>query len=240
MDKVEICNMALTRIGADIIETLDEETEPARRCKQFYDHDRRVVLRRYPWPWATRRVTLGLVPFKPPNYLFAYRYPNNCVYLRKLFDEHDCAIPDYIGYQIVNDPEGKLILTNTPNCSAEYTLDVTDPTLFDEHFCDALSWRIAASIAFKLTGQMQIVQMAESLYNQCFNDAEADAENEQNHNAPDPYTYVRARFEGVLDYGGLPSETVIRGRGTHPGLVWQDRPPKIRRGSGEVRKCDSA
>ena len=201
MDKIEICNMALTRIGASPIEALTENSEAARKCNQFYEHDRRVVLRRYPWPWATRRVELAAMTDSPQDYLYAYRYPADCCYLRKLYavgtDGRFIPLPD-IRYKIVSDASGLVIYTNEPRVAAEYTADVRNVELFDEIFCEALSWKLAASIAMKLTGNEQIISMARAEYDLIFNTAIADAENEQNVRTPEPSTFIRARFETVL------------------------------------------
>ena len=65
-------------------------------------------------------------------------------------------------------------------------------------FCEALSWKLAASIALKLTGNEQIISMARSEYDLIFNMAVSDAENEQNVPLPPPSSFIRARFETVL------------------------------------------
>ena len=198
MDKITICNMALSRIGATPIESLTEASEEARRCVQFYEHDRRVVLRRYPWPWATRRVELALLVETPNDYAYAYRYPADCVDLRKLYsvaeDGHYRPLPDFVSYKIISDAEGRVILTNEERVAAEYTADVQDNDLMDEIFYEALSWKLASSIAFKLTGNATIVQMATSEYERIFSEALTDAENEQNVKVPELNTYIRARF----------------------------------------------
>lgn len=198
MDKIEICNMALSRIGESPIEALSEASEAARKCNQFFEHDRRVVLRRYPWPWATRRVELAAMVDSPQDYLYAYRYPADCCYLRKIYsvapDGHLMPLPEFVSYQIVSDAGGMIIYTNEPRVIAEYTADIKDAEMFDEQFCEALSWKLAASIAFKLTGNAQIVQMATNEYERLFLYAAADAENEQNVKTPELNTFIAARF----------------------------------------------
>lgn len=193
--------MALSRIGMTPIESLTENSEPARKCQQFYEHDRRVVLRRYPWPWATRRVELAALAETPQDYLHSYRYPADCVCLRKIYavDGNDRLqpLPEFVSYQIVSQPSGLIVNTNEERVVAEYTADVRDVALMDEIFCEALSWKLAASIAFKLTGNAQIAQMATSEYERMFLHAAADAENEQNIKRPELSTFIRARFETV-------------------------------------------
>ncbi len=198
MDKIEICNMALSRIGIASIESLSEASEPARVCSQFYDHARRVVLRRFPWTFATRRVQLAQLTDTPQDYLYAYRYPSGCLYLRKLYNENYDNIPALTSYQLASDKSGQVIYTNEEKVSAEYTADIDDCGLFDEHFIDVLSWRLAAEMAFKLTGNMQLTQMAEQQYSNLYLEAIANSEDEQNVKTADPYTFINARFGGGL------------------------------------------
>ena len=198
MDKIEICNMALTRIGAASIETLDEPSETARKCLQFYEHDRRVVLRRFPWSWATKRVELARVTITPQDYQYAFQYPSDCVYLRKLYivgeDGMLFPFPDFVEYKLFNSESGTVLYTNYPRVVAEYTADVKNVAVMDENFCEALSWKLASSIAFNLTGNAQIAQTATSEYERMVHHAIADAENEQNVHTPTLSTFIRARF----------------------------------------------
>lgn len=202
MDKIEICNMALSRIGASPIEAMTEASEEARKCNQFYEHDRRVVLRRFPWPWATRRVELAMLPDAPEDYLYAYRYPADCVCLRKIYaveeDGHLRPLPDFVSYKVVGDGSGIALYTNEPRVVAEYTENVSDTSIMDDIFQEALSWKLASSIAFKLTGNATITQMAASEYERIFLTAAADAANEENVKVPELSTFIRARFETVV------------------------------------------
>ena len=198
MDKVDVCNMALSRIGIENIEVLTEASEPARACSQFYDHCRRVVLRKYPWTWATRRVQLAELTEKPQGFSYAYRYPSSCLALRKLYNAYFDNIPAYTGYQIVSDTAGRVIYTNVSNVSAEYTADIEDTGLFDEQFIEALSWKLAGAIAFRLTGNAQMPGYCEEQYMTLFFDAVANNEDEQNAEEKEPYSLIAARFGGDI------------------------------------------
>lgn len=107
MDKVEIANLALSHIGMASINSMDEASEPARMCKQFYDRCRREVLRHYQWPFATKQVQLALLALTPPNYLYAYQYPTDCLYMRKLFKEDFKGLPEKNHYQVFYNSTGR-------------------------------------------------------------------------------------------------------------------------------------
>ena len=69
--------------------------------------------------------------------------------------------------------------------------------MFDDEFIEALGWKLAAEIAFMLTGNMNIAQTCVQAYNAYF--AEASADNAQEENVPDAQLdrLALARFTGV-------------------------------------------
>lgn len=197
MNKIEICNIALARIGVAPIESMGEASEAARACSQYYDFVRRGVLRKYPWTFATRRVTLAQINTQPPDFNYAYRYPANALALRKMYNANYCGLPEANQYKIISDREGKVIYTDVENANIEYTADIEDVSLFDDEFIEALGWKLAAEIAFMLTGNIDIAQTCVQAYNAYF--AEAAADNAQEENVADAVLdrLALARFMGV-------------------------------------------
>lgn len=171
MDKIEIINMALARIGVGSIERMDEPSEAARVTKAFYDHVRRTVLRKYPWGFASRRAELALLTDKAVAYNFAYRQPTDALYIRRLYKK-DSEVPwDKRYYKVTSNKTGRIIFTNEEFAQAEYTADVVDTSLFDDAFIEALSWKLAAEVAFALTGKSELAANAIQGYNAYFTEA---------------------------------------------------------------------
>lgn len=195
MDAVEICNLALSRIGMANISRMDEASEPARKSKQFYDVTRRNVLRKISWPFATRRVQLALLPQTPPDFLYAYRYPSDAICLRKMFNNTFDRLPEHNYYKIVSDTEGRVLYTDVSNAWIEYTADVTDCNLFDDGFIQALSWKLAAEIALTLTGSSGMANTCLQAYGQYVMEAQVEAHNEQNESLPELDSLLKARYE---------------------------------------------
>lgn len=196
MDKIEIINLALARIGVRAIERIDEPTEAARQTKTFYDHTRRTVLRKYNWSFATRRVGLALVPVTLGDYKYAYRYPTDAIDIRRIYQEGSDKPWDNKHYKIMSDKEGRLICTRQEFAEVEYTADITDTTLFDAGFVEAFSWRLAAEVAFALTGKADLVTNAVQAYNAYF--TEAVGEDAAEYQEPEEYVnrLAMARFMG--------------------------------------------
>ncbi len=197
MNEIEICNIALARIGVAPIESMDEASEAARACNQYYDFVRRNVLRKYPWTFATRRVTLAQIDVTPPDYKFAYRYPSDALALRKMYNQNYCGLPEKNQYKILSDTEGKTIYTDIEAANIEYTADIDDVSLFDDEFIEALGWKLAAEIAFMLTGHMEIAQNCVQAYNAYFTEAAADNAQEENVHDAQLDRLALARWTGV-------------------------------------------
>ena len=79
--KVDICNMALMRIGVStIISDINEGSQESNVCAQFFDATLDYILRDYPWNFAEVRVTLAQAAGDPPtNWAFKYAYPSDCL-----------------------------------------------------------------------------------------------------------------------------------------------------------------
>lgn len=196
MDKIEIINLALARIGVRAIERLDETSEAARQANAFYEHTRRTVLKKYGWAFATRRVTLALVPATFGDYKYAYRYPSDALYIKRLYKEGSRKPWDNKHYKVMSDKEGKLICSRMEFAEVEYTADITDTTLFDDGFVEAFSWKLAAEVAFALTGKQDLVTNAIQAYNAYF--TEAVGEDAAEYQEPEEYVnrLAMARFVG--------------------------------------------
>src|SRR5512146_1689119 len=87
---IQICNMALGHIGVTkFIAALTDRSNEANVCNLYYEQARDFVLEDLPWPFATRYISLGLVTdftalTIPHDWSYAYRYPSDCVFARRL------------------------------------------------------------------------------------------------------------------------------------------------------------
>lgn len=200
MDKVEICNMALARIGAAQISSFNESSEQAQACLQFYEPCRRSVLRNYPWSFATRRVKLALLQEKSFDYKYAYRYPVEALYIRKLYDNEKGWPLRKVKHQIVGDANGKIILTDMDLAGAEITADLSDASVFDAEFCEALAWKIGGEIAMRVTGNINMANYCNQAYEHFINNAKADDSNESNPDRIHVNELTMSRLVGIDDY----------------------------------------
>ena len=166
---VEICNLALTRIGVQTINSLTEASAQALDCNLFYGPARDALLRQVPWRFAHGRQALALLTETPPpewTYVYAQpsdmlaaRYieptgpviPHGAIYRHGVFSERVptgsvvTAMPTLptAAFEL----RGQKVFTHQPDAVLIYTARIEDPTLFDPSFVEALSYRLAADLA---------------------------------------------------------------------------------------------
>lgn len=196
-----IANRALQLLGAASILNLSDNTSEARECTRAYDACRRAELRAHLWNFASTRI--GLAPdTDAPSFGYQYQFtlPVDCV---RIVLPNDSAL-DW-------KQEGRKILTNyaqspfgasassdtstaSPILYLQYITDVTDPTVFDPLFCEALSARMAMAMCERLTQSNQKKADAKDTYKQAVAEARlADAFENLPLDAPDD-SFITSRI----------------------------------------------
>lgn len=162
-----IANMALSHLGArHTIESLTEVSTEAEAAELWYEFSRLQTLELHDWSFARRRVVLTTHSEAIPTasntplagvWAFKYTYPENCVAIRKI--QNPLAPPlDAVPFSIELNIDGneKVILTNMDSAVAVYTFDQMEPSLYSPGFVLALSYALAANMAFSLTGKISL------------------------------------------------------------------------------------
>jgi hypothetical protein len=168
MDTTLICNMALGRIGiSQFIANLEtEQSNEARVCRVFFEATRDRVLQAMPWGFARRSAELQDIGTPPAGWLYRYRYPNDCLFARKVIETG--ATEDSTGqaFAIAEDETsgGLALCSNTYPASLIYTARIITTTLFPQMFCDALAWALAAEIAAPLSATPRMAESASQAY----------------------------------------------------------------------------
>lgn len=155
----KLANRALANIGHSTrIADMTVSTEESDAITLHFDDDVQTVLAAFPWPFATKYHDLELVSgtlLSPVNgdWTFAYRQPGDCVFERRIVVPRQGAVdPTPPPFQLGHDDDGPLIYTNQEDAVLEYTARVPCVAAHgDPIFLEALSWKLAASIAPALT-----------------------------------------------------------------------------------------
>lgn len=170
--EIEICNQALARIGhtdqldgelAVNVEDLDKGTSNValEQCRLWYPKCRDLVLRRFPWPFATIREELAqLEAEKRSDWAYAYAVPTDSLAIREVLlpglrnPRPDQRPPHRIEARR-GDPDakgrrpvvGKVILCDQDTIEIRHTVRVDNVTAFDPDFEAAVVQRLGAALA---------------------------------------------------------------------------------------------
>ena len=164
---VDLCNRALDLLGAANITALTENSKEARLCNGNFDDVRDAVLRSHPWNIAITRKALPRDSVAPA-FGFAYQYtlPTEPYCLRLLSFWNSNVNNEVAAYDsnVMFKVEGRKILSNEGTCNIIYIGRVTDTENFDSLLNKAISARLAAEIAYNITGSNSVAQNMIAIY----------------------------------------------------------------------------
>lgn len=149
--KVQICNIALSRLGANRITSLTDNTEEARICNVLYNDIAEEVMAEGSWSSTINRAALNVTTNTPSyGYTKEYQLPTNPPFLRIL--EINDTKPGETDYRI----EGDKLLCDVSGIKIKYIGNITDTQSYDVFLKRAITSRLTAELAYTLTGQRNI------------------------------------------------------------------------------------
>jgi hypothetical protein len=193
---VQICNLALSHLGAAAIVSLTENSAEGIACNLHYETCRDSVLRDYPWNFATKRVALAELSETPPaGWSHVYSLPTDCLRAREIVNP---AGTDPIKFLIESNAAGtaRVLLTNQAQATLLYTAAVSEVTMFDPLFVDALAWKLASMVCIPLTRDRNIMQMCQTMYINVLAQAQTADANEGQVEPPREADWIAARGIG--------------------------------------------
>lgn len=172
---VDICNNALGLLGdPGTIVSISPASGSAEavHCARFYPIARDSLINMHSWGFATKRVNLALLADTPPSsWQYVYQSPADVLNYLAVFDPNasddysssypqagslnaSAAYSSMVGvytpqqFAVELDANGvSVIYTNQQNAILKYSARVTDTSLFDPLFSEALTWLLAAKLA---------------------------------------------------------------------------------------------
>jgi len=158
---VSIANRALTYLGAEPLTALTDDTKEGRAVNRLYEQTRDALLRDHAWNFCIKRVSIAANTTSPVwEYTNAFDWPADCLRIIEVDTTEEWSVE---GRQIVTDAAAPLLIT--------YVHQVTDAALFDAKFVEAYALRMAADLAYDLTGSQKAVELAEAKFKQFMNEA---------------------------------------------------------------------
>lgn len=187
--QLDICNIALSNIGCLPIQSLTDSSESSRLLLLNWDRCIESVLRDFPWAFATQVKYLNMTEDAPPDYAYSYYYPNDCLKIQAI--GRDIEHPQQ--FEVRSNGTNKIIVTDTEKAIARYTTKITDSTLFDASFVEALVYKLSYEINNAKTGNAQQTQEMGNRYQEALNRAYHDQATERRKNNIYPGSYLKAR-----------------------------------------------
>lgn len=143
MNKTEICNLALGRIGNFRITSINEaDSAEAEHCRRFFDITRQSLLRDFEWNFALEEAELSAIADGEAfDYSYAYTLPAD--YLQAVSFN---GVRSGTKQDLWKIAKGILYSDDTDS-TLEYVRDVEDCTEWDSVFVQAFAWYLAAAIS---------------------------------------------------------------------------------------------
>ena len=145
---LDICNIALSKLGEPPIPSIDANGSPAARlCYMHYHPVRREVLCEHRWSFAQQLTTIESHDSRQADgeLVLHHALPNDCLRVLE-----------------VNSPRwtlrGRAIYCTAPRLRLLSTADCEDTALFEPLFCEALATRLACKLCIPLTSSPTTLQ----------------------------------------------------------------------------------
>ena len=169
--QVEICNMALSHIGASAIVSIGENSKEAEKCRLFFDNCLEAVLSDGNWQFRRQTKRLTLIDqekvsdklIRPTNWSYMYAYPSDVIKVIGVMPDYreyinfwyDNELDHYEGFQefeIMQGKNDKVIVTNVCDAIACFSLKTTDITQLSDTLVTAFSHHLASKISMPIVG----------------------------------------------------------------------------------------
>ena len=145
--QIQLCNLAISRLGGNNITALTDGTTEAKLCNTFFSPIADEVMVEGSWTSTIRRKALAQTTNTPTfGYTYEYQLPTDPFAL-KILNIDECS-PGAIDYRIEDDK----LLTDAITVKIRYIARLTDPGDWDTFLSRAFVARLASELAYPLTG----------------------------------------------------------------------------------------
>lgn len=154
--RVDICNLALTKLGsAAKITALTDNSVAARAMSGVYDLMRKAELRAHYWSFAIKRAALPASATAPSwGFAAAFPLPSDCLRVMQVSQYY--LTPALLDYNTADASAwaietGQILCNYNAPLNIRYVWDVTDEQTFDALFVDTFACRLAYETCEQIT-----------------------------------------------------------------------------------------
>lgn len=163
---IEICNNALVELKADPIIALTDDSTSARLCNQRWPGVRDSVLASHPWNSCMKQAELSASSTAPVwKWLYAYPLPSDSL---RVFAVQDNSGNEVKEYEVQN---GNILSDAEAPIYISYIQRQLDPTQYDALLSEALTYALAARLAYAITASTTQQQAMWTLYQNVLKEA---------------------------------------------------------------------
>lgn len=186
--QLALYNLAVSIAGGNYnISSVSEQSVPAELCELWYESVRQTVLRGAHWTSAKRYARLTVeterdlstdwVSTDPaPGWAYSYALPENILAARYLSDFSPFELSYETDKKILSCDVGGSAETDAPILC--YTVDVTDPTLWEADLYQAVAYALSAHISMGMHANSSRAANVFQLANMLMLEARANSANE--------------------------------------------------------------
>jgi len=158
MTDVQICNLALARLGDARITTLSDSSAQATYCSLFYAQTVEELQADFDWSFCRKLSSLTATTAPSSGYSSAFTLPTDFIRAVRLGGID--ASENFGTWEVV----GTTIHTNLSAPVLNYIANITDTTKFPAIFVEALTIKLAAVLAMPLTGSKELFEQMAGLF----------------------------------------------------------------------------
>jgi hypothetical protein len=135
---IEVCNLALLKLGQNTISSLDDAIPQAQLCKYSYDQSKQSLLYQYPWSFATKEDNLSQMVDATTRYKYMYSLPEDFLRLISIYDGANREMIAFTGCSPAYEIQNARLLTNFNPCRIKYVFDLETVSQMSPLFIDAM------------------------------------------------------------------------------------------------------
>ena len=180
---VDICNGALTQIGASTITSLTDGSKNADVCNARFGPVKDAVLRSHPWNCAVTRVKLTATGNEPAfGFVKEFALPRNCLRVLQLSQQ-----------DIVHRVERDKILCDESDIEVIYIADVSQAN-WDVLLIEAVTAALAADICYAIVGSTTLADYYRGIYQEKLKEARFVDATEGSVTSLESDIFIQSRF----------------------------------------------
>ena len=162
--KVEICNNALVKVGADRITSIEDETKQAKTLRTVYDLKRDSELSAHPWTFAIARAAIPASAVTPAfGWQSAFPLPAGYLSMVQVGQFYAMYEPDDYGPRFELEA-GAILCDEASPLQIRYVQRITNDGLFPPLFAEALACRLAVEVSYSLRQSAGVKEQLERDY----------------------------------------------------------------------------